>query len=197
VFGALTTAVNFAVFWAATSVASIEYKSANAIAWALAVAFAYITNRLFVFRSRASGASAVAGEAARFVGARLLTLLVDMAIMVLAVELLGIGGAVAKIAANIVVIVSNYAISKLFVFRRPGGGDSGNGGAGGDGHGDGKSGDWGDGDWDGGGSYAGSGAGGGDAGGGRGDGGSYADSGASDENNGMKASGSSGKGDSG
>jgi putative flippase GtrA len=146
VFGALTTVVNYEAFKAIVNATSIDYKIADVIAWALAVAFAYITNRLFVFRSNAAGAASVAGEAARFVGARLLTLLVDMAIMVLAVEKLGIGAEEAKIAANVVVIASNYAISKLFVFRRPGGGDGEDGGGGADGNGgEGKSGDAGDG----------------------------------------------------
>ena len=124
-FGGVTTVVNIAAY-ALLSRLGLSTGVANAIAWALAVAVAYISNRLWVFESKARGAAAVK-ELVSFVACRLGTGLMDEAIMVLGVDRLGpivasnhmaLWGLGVKVFSNILVIVLNYVFSKLFIFRK-------------------------------------------------------------------------------
>lgn len=126
-FGALTTLVNIAVYGAATYL-GMAVGWANALAWALSVAFAYYTNRRWVFESTAAGFKAVLREMSAFVACRLGTGLLDQAIMMLGVDSLGpklvapehlyIWGLALKIASNVIVIVLNYIFSKLIIFAK-------------------------------------------------------------------------------
>ena len=120
-FGALTTLVNIAVYGAATYLGM-------AVGWANALAWAYYTNRRWVFESTAAGFKAVLREMGAFVACRLGTGLLDQAIMMLGVDVLGpkllaperlyIWGLALKIASNIIVIVLNYLFSKLIIFAK-------------------------------------------------------------------------------
>ena len=123
-FGVLTTAVSFIT--AGVSKHFLEAgglgKNAvgdisTAISWVCAVTFAYLTNRVWVFESHAEGKKALVSEAASFYGGRIFTLLVEMAIMKVGFSWIGINYWVTKIAANVIVLILNYVISKIFVFR--------------------------------------------------------------------------------
>ena len=118
IFGILTTIVNIAVYWVATNVFGIGYRAATVIAWLLAVAFAFFTNKFYVFKSKSVEPGVLLKEAVSFVLARVFSGVFDFGWMVLAVELIGMDDFIAKIASNIVVIVMNYFFSKLFIFRR-------------------------------------------------------------------------------
>jgi putative flippase GtrA len=91
---------------------------ANAIAWVLAVAFAFITNKLYVFRSKSFEPSLLRRELISFVGARLLTLGIDELGMMLLVSVMGMNDWIAKTIVNVLVIVLNYILSKLFIFKK-------------------------------------------------------------------------------
>lgn len=143
VFGVLTTAISFVTYYlfrwifpdkdsvpewlrwifSLTSVFGADSNTALPVilSWVCAVTFAFVTNRLFVFRSTAKGFGRVAAETLKFFAARLFTLLVDLVIMFLLVDLTGITNALyelfAKIVSNIAVLVLNYLLSKLMVFR--------------------------------------------------------------------------------
>lgn len=93
----------------------VELQIANVISWVAAVTFAYVTNRTYVFQSRRSD---WVREAAEFYSSRVLTLLMDMAVMFLLVTILHINDKIAKIVVQVVVMVANYVISKLLVFRK-------------------------------------------------------------------------------
>ncbi|MBR4627693.1 MAG: GtrA family protein [Ruminococcus sp.] len=123
-FGVLTTAVSFIT----AGISKNRLESAGmgtdavsllstAISWICAVTFAYVTNRLWVFESKAHGAKELAAEAASFYGGRVFTFFTEMAMMWLGYSLIGINYWVTKVAANVVVLILNYVISKLFVFR--------------------------------------------------------------------------------
>ena len=94
----------------------------NILSWILASTFAFITNRLFVFRSENKTFGKVLLEALRFYASRISTLLVDVILMFLLVDLTGFHAGwyelLAKVFTNVVVIVLNYIFSKLFVFAR-------------------------------------------------------------------------------
>lgn len=125
IFGALTTVVNYVVYWLCTLILTPDiflrdknYLVSNAICWIAAVAFAYVTNKLFVFESRSWKPAVVAREVTAFVGARLLSLVFDMGIMYVCVSLIGMNEFIAKLIAQVVVVILNYIFSKLFIFRR-------------------------------------------------------------------------------
>ena len=87
------------------------------IAWVLAVLFAYVTNRKWVFHSDAFTTSDVIKEIVSFFVCRLATGLIDWASMFIFVDLLHLNDVAVKTIANIVVIVLNYLASKLVIFK--------------------------------------------------------------------------------
>lgn len=124
-FGGVTTLVNIAAY-ALLSRAGLSTGVANALAWVISVLTAYFTNRRWVFESRASGGAALR-EFISFVACRAGTGLLDEAVMVLGVDVLGpvvapnhlpLWGLGVKVFSNILVIVLNYVFSKRFIFRK-------------------------------------------------------------------------------
>ncbi len=119
-FGVLTTVVNYIVYFLATRGAGLHYMVATGLSWVVAVLFAFVTNRRFVFASGAKGKVAVGAELLRFIGGRVLSLLLEALIMFLGIEglkLLRYDWAV-KTVAQVGVVVSNYFLSKFFVFKK-------------------------------------------------------------------------------
>ena len=117
-FGALTTLVNLAVFFVFTTWIVIDVLAANVIAWVAAVLFAYVTNRTWVFASRATTKGAIAQEIVGFFGGRVATLLFEEAVLWLFIKHLGFHAMAVKLAAAVAIVILNYVISKLFVFRK-------------------------------------------------------------------------------
>ena len=125
IFGGLTTVVDWSVsfvlyyFWGAAIEETVYLiHVANVIAWAAAVLFAYVTNRLWVFESTKHGASAIHGELAIIAGGRVLTLLLQEAMVFVLFDLLSLNKYAVKLIAAILVVIANYFISKLLVFRK-------------------------------------------------------------------------------
>ena len=116
-FGGCTTLVNFVVYWVCTRALNAGTVLASGIAWLLSVLFAYGTNRRWVFESKASGAEII-GEISKFFAGRIATGVMDVAIMYVTVDLLGAPDMVMKILSNVLVIILNYFISKLLVFKK-------------------------------------------------------------------------------
>lgn len=120
IFGVLTTVVSLVSYYLLTVTildpeSAFQLQLANIIAWIFSVAFAYVTNRKFVFESKSDN---IVKEASSFVGGRVLTLILDMLIMFIFVTLLHLNDKVFKLISQVIIIVANYVISKLFVFRR-------------------------------------------------------------------------------
>ena len=112
-FGGCTTLVNIVTFWLLRLLKVGVYTS-NTIAWVLSVLFAFITNRLFVFQSKGK----ILKEIVSFFGFRLLSLLFDMGIMYLFIDVLKWNDIISKVIANIFVIIINYVFSKVFIFKK-------------------------------------------------------------------------------
>lgn len=120
IFGVLTTAVSLGVYYGCTATFLNpedpgQLQAANVISWIVSVTFAYIVNRKYVFQSKNKN---IFLEAVEFYAARLVTLGIDMALMYLFVSAMGMNDRIAKIIVQIVIIISNYVISKFLVFRR-------------------------------------------------------------------------------
>ena len=124
-FGGLTTVVDWSVSFALYYVwgDAIEatpwlIHGANVIAWVAAVAFAYVTNRIWVFESKRRGFGPIVGEIAAFAGGRVFTLLLQEILMAVFFTWLGFNEYLVKIVAAVLVVILNYFISKIFVFRK-------------------------------------------------------------------------------
>ncbi len=117
VFGVLTTGVNIVTYAMFTRVLHVSYLWSNVIAWIVSVAFAFVTNKLWVFRSRSVESSVVVYEATTFVSARLASGGIDMVLMYALVGLAHAPDLWAKVFVNVVVVVVNYVFSRVVVFR--------------------------------------------------------------------------------
>ena len=120
IFGVLTTVVSLVSYYLLTITVlnpeiGLQLQIANILSWILSVAFAYITNRKYVFESKSNN---YAKEITSFVGGRVATLLMDMLIMFVFVTLLKFNDKIFKLVSQVVVIVANYIISKIFVFKK-------------------------------------------------------------------------------
>jgi len=117
IFGGLTTLVNIVVFWVFNSELGWPVWSANTVAWFLSVLFAYVTNKLWVFDSKTPTAGAMIREATSFFGFRILSYVIDEAIMVIGTSVLHGNGLLVKILDQVIVVILNWFFSKLFIFK--------------------------------------------------------------------------------
>jgi putative flippase GtrA len=124
IVGGLTTIVNWAVYAAGVRLFGWSITVSNIIAWIAAVAFAYVTNKVWVFLSYDWSPRFVLREASLFVGARLATGLFEIVSVPLLVrlgldqQLFGVKGMWSKVIVSVVVTILNYVFSKLIIFRR-------------------------------------------------------------------------------
>ncbi len=117
-FGVCTTIVNVVVYSVCYQQIGISNVPSTVIAWIAAVLFAYITNKLFVFESKSFQLNVLKHEITAFFGCRLLTGILDIAIMFIAVDKMSAASTVWKIISNILVIILNYAASKMIIFKQ-------------------------------------------------------------------------------
>lgn len=118
VFGVLTTLVNMGAYWLCFNAIGMPNVPATIIAWLLAVCFAFITNKLWVFDSKSFDKETLRHEIPTFFGARIATGLLDVLIMYVAVDVLKWDSMVWKLISNVIVIVLNYIASKLVIFKK-------------------------------------------------------------------------------
>lgn len=118
VFGVLTTVVNYMVYLPCYNLLGLSSAVSNVIAWAAAVAFAYATNKPFVFHSHDWSAKTVIPELTKFVGTRLGSGGLETLILLVFVDLLKGNGNLWKLLTSVLVVVLNYIGSKLLVFRK-------------------------------------------------------------------------------
>ena len=117
-FGVLTTLVNYAVYLPLYNGAGLSATVSNVIAWVAAVAFAFVTNKPFVFGSHDWRIKTLLPELAKFVGCRVASGAMESVIIFLTVDLFGWNGNVWKLLTSGLVVVLNYIGSKLLVFRK-------------------------------------------------------------------------------
>lgn len=117
IFGVLTTLLNIVAYGLMKNILNIDYMISNIIAWCLSVAFAYITNKTYVFNSNKNNKVDIIKEIILFISLRLSSLAIDIAIMYIGVSILLINDMFIKIIANIIIIIINYIMSKKIVFK--------------------------------------------------------------------------------
>lgn len=124
-FGVVTTVINYLVYipcysWLKDSAAVGEFAAtiSNGIAWTVAVIFAFLTNKPFVFKSHDWSAKTVVPELGKFLGCRIGSGVMETLILLLAVDVLHLNGNVMKLLTNVLVVIVNYIGSKLLVFTK-------------------------------------------------------------------------------
>ena len=123
-FGGLTTLVSWATYALGAGPLSLGVTPANVFSWICAVSFAFVTNKLWVFDSKSWAWPGWLKEAGSFFAGRIFSGVVELGGLPLLMRLgldqalFGVEGFAAKIVISAVVIVLNYVISKLFVFRK-------------------------------------------------------------------------------
>lgn len=118
IFGVLTTVVNLAAYNLCYYQANMSNTISNIIAWILAVAFAYFTNKIWVFDSKSWAWKVLRREVPAFISCRLATGIMDLVIMFVSVDVLGWHAMLMKLVSNVLVIILNYVFSKLVIFKK-------------------------------------------------------------------------------
>lgn len=117
-FGVLTTVVNYVVYLPLYNWLGLSATVSNAVAWAVSVAFAFLTNKPFVFKSHDWSVNVVLPELTRFLVTRIGSGLLETAIIFVTVDLLSLDGNIMKLITSVLVVIINYVGSKLLVFRK-------------------------------------------------------------------------------
>ncbi|MCI6935673.1 MAG: GtrA family protein [Clostridiales bacterium] len=118
IFGVLTTVVNYLIYLPIFNLCGLSATVSNMIAWVGAVAFAFLTNKPFVFHSHDWSAKTVIPELTKFVSCRLASGVLETGILLLTVDCLHWNGNLWKLVTQVLVIIINYVGSKLLVFRK-------------------------------------------------------------------------------
>ena len=114
IFGILTTVVDWIVYYILSNL-GVNYIINSIISWTLAVLFAFVTNKLFVFDSKRL--KNIFRELVLFVLSRLSTLVINLAGMYVLISLLKLNEFISKAILSILVVILNYIFSKLFIFK--------------------------------------------------------------------------------
>ena len=117
-FGVLTTFVNYLVYFPLYNWLSCSATLSNSIAWVVAVAFAYLTNKPFVFQSDDWSGKTLVPELVKFISCRIGSGFMETMCLWVLVDRLNWNGNWVKLAVSVLVVVLNYISSKLIVFRK-------------------------------------------------------------------------------
>ncbi len=115
--GALGVLVNV-ISYSLCRFIGIDIFVSNLISWIVSVLFMYITNKLFVFKSKTNTKLELFKEFISFVFARIFTLVVETGILYLGSKVLNINDIIVKVIAQVVIIILNYILSKLWIFKK-------------------------------------------------------------------------------
>ena len=118
VFGVFTTIVNIVTYNFCYNNLGISNTLSNIVAWILAVTFAYLTNKVWVFDSKSWKWEVLKREVLAFISCRLATGILDIVIMFVCVDILGLHALLMKVISNVLVIILNYIFSKLVIFKK-------------------------------------------------------------------------------
>lgn len=115
--GGCTTVVSLASYSVFANVTEMHYQAANVLSWVLAVAFAYVTNKTFVFRSKYDGVKNTLLELGSFVSFRIASLAAEIISMYFFVHICKMDDNIVKLMNQVIVTVLNYVFSKFFIFQ--------------------------------------------------------------------------------
>ncbi|MED9965419.1 MAG: GtrA family protein [Blautia sp.] len=114
-FGGCTTMVNLVSFYILRKF-RVELNTANIISIILAILFAYVVNSKYVFQDKCESLKAHIQPFCKFIGARLVTMVIEVGGVWLLVSVMGMGDMIGKFLTQFIVLILNYIFSKFFVF---------------------------------------------------------------------------------
>ena len=106
--------VNIVIFGNPLNPTSTQNLILSVVNWTAGVAFAFPTNRRFVFKSTNPH---IFSELVKFIGSRLFTLFLDIGLRQL-LGFMGVNVYITTFVSAVLVIIGNYIFSKLLVFRK-------------------------------------------------------------------------------
>ncbi len=122
--GVATTLVNYVVYFIVTRpfghliAPELLTSVGTCIAWVVAVLFGYVVNKIYVFHTHCDSTAALVKELMSFVSMRLVSFGMELVLMFLTVDVLGLNDLAMKLLINILVIIANYVFSKLVIFKK-------------------------------------------------------------------------------
>ena len=117
-FGGLSFVVSIATYALFNIELRFNELIANIFSWIITVMFVFLTNRVWVFQTPTKGKTEFVKQMLAFYSGRVVTLIIEEVILLIFITLLGFNSMFVKIVAQIVVILLNYIISKLFIFKK-------------------------------------------------------------------------------
>ena len=117
IFGFLAFVLNYVLYYVFSGVLDVHHLVSTVLSWALTVVFAYWTNRTFVFKSKNKDAKSLWEEFISFIGARVATELLELGLMFFMVDCARLNEYISKFVCQVLVIVANYFLSKLWIFK--------------------------------------------------------------------------------
>ena len=118
IFGFLAFVLNYILYFVFADAMQMHYMAATVLSWVLTVVFAYWTNRTFVFKSQNKDTGSVVKEFVSFIGARIATEVLELVLMYVMVDLLSINDKISKLVCQVLVILANYVLSKIWIFKK-------------------------------------------------------------------------------
>ena len=131
-FGVLTTLVSIVTYEISNIILGADlYLISNIISWVIAVSFAYVTNKLWVFESKSWTFSVIKTEIAAFVLARVFSLILEEVGLYLLIDVMALkefsavafgftltGALISKLIMQVIVVIANYLFSKFIIFKK-------------------------------------------------------------------------------
>lgn len=117
IFGGVTTVANISFYYLCYNIFNIPNVSSTILAWVIAVGFAFITNKIWVFDSKKFDKGTLVHEIPTFLGARIITGIIDVVIMYVSVDVMGWSSVLCKFVSNMIVIILNYVANKFLIFK--------------------------------------------------------------------------------
>lgn len=117
IFGFLAFVLNYILYYLFADIVHMHYMAATALSWLLTVVFAYWTNRTYVFKSRNKDKQSIWKEFVSFIGARVATEALEVVLMYVLVDLAGVNDKISKLVCQTLVILANYVLSKVWIFK--------------------------------------------------------------------------------
>lgn len=117
-FGGTSFFLNIILYYIFFNACKLNVLIANIIAWVIVVAYCFVTNKLWVFDNKTESKQSLATQLLSFYLSRILTLCVEELILFVFVEKIHYNDLIIKLIAQIIVIITNYILSKFIVFRK-------------------------------------------------------------------------------
>lgn len=115
--GVITTIVNYLTYYVLCNILHISSLLSNAVAWIIAVIFAYIMNNFIVFKSSFVSFKNEVNKIIKFFAARTISFIFEEVSMLILIDILGYNNLIVKASLMIFVVIINYVFSKKYIFN--------------------------------------------------------------------------------